>query len=58
MDKTKLNVLVLVGHGINCDRELEAAFRKGGANTERVHLNDLVTSPDLNKYHIVAIPVR
>lgn len=53
----KPKTAVIVGHGINCDRELEAAFRKGGADTERVHLNELITnSACLEKYHILALP--
>jgi len=49
--------VVMVGHGINCDRELEHAFRKAGADVERVHLNDLLAGGDVGRFHIVAIPV-
>jgi len=48
--------VVMVGHGINCDRELEHAFRKAGADVERVHLNDLLAGDDVGRFHIVAIP--
>ena len=47
---------VIVGHGINCDRELEEAFRRAGADTERVHLNDLLDGTRADRYHILALP--
>jgi phosphoribosylformylglycinamidine synthase subunit PurQ / glutaminase len=47
---------VIVGHGINCDRELEEAFRRAGADAERVHLNDLLDGRRAERYHILALP--
>ncbi len=45
----KVNILVLIGYGINCDYEtgdgfglVEKAFHLGGAETKRVHINDLI----------------
>ena len=49
--------IVLTGFGINCDGETEAALARAGAQTERVHLNDAITTPGmLAQYHILAIP--
>jgi phosphoribosylformylglycinamidine (FGAM) synthase-like amidotransferase family enzyme len=47
---------MIVGHGINCDRELEEAFRRAGADAERVHLNDLLDGTRVRRYHILALP--
>jgi phosphoribosylformylglycinamidine synthase len=47
---------VIVGHGINCDRELEEAFRRAGADAERVHLNDLLDGSRAERYHVLALP--
>lgn len=52
-----VNVLVLVGYGINCDYETEHAFKMVGANTEKIHVNDLINGKrNLENYHILAIP--
>lgn len=49
--------LVLTGFGINCDGETQSAFRRAGAQADRVHLNDIIDAPDmLEDYHIFAIP--
>jgi len=47
---------VVVGHGILCDRELEEALRRAGADAERVHLNDLLDGERAGRYHILALP--
>ncbi len=47
---------VIVGHGILCDRELEEAFRRAGADAERVHLNDLLDGRRAEAYHVLALP--
>ncbi len=52
----KPSVGVIVGHGINCDRELAEAFRRAGAEAERVHLGDLLDGTRIDRYHILALP--
>jgi phosphoribosylformylglycinamidine synthase I len=52
----KPRAAVIMGHGINCDRELEEAFRRAGADAERVHLNDLLDGKKADRYHILALP--
>ena len=47
---------VIVGYGINCDRELEEAFRRAGAEPVRVHLNELLAGHDASPYQILALP--
>jgi phosphoribosylformylglycinamidine synthase len=47
---------VIVGHGILCDRELEEALRRAGADAERIHLNDLLDGKRAGDYHILALP--
>lgn len=50
-------VLVLIGYGINCDRETKLAFEMAGAEVERVHINDLINSKySLEDFHILAFP--
>ena len=36
-----VNVCVLFGFGINCDRETAAVFEMVGATSERLHVNRL-----------------
>jgi len=53
----KPNVLVMTGYGINCDEETSFAFEKAGANSEIVHINDLIDGyKKLNDYQILVIP--
>lgn len=48
--------IILTGFGINCDRETQSAFTRAGAQADRVHLNDLIESPErLGEYQILAI---
>ena len=54
--KMKPKAVVIVGYGINCDRELEYAFNKAGADATRVHLKELIGGHDMSQYHIIAIP--
>lgn len=50
-------VCILTGFGINTDLNIEHAFDLAGADSEIVHLNDLIeNSKNLNDYHILAIP--
>ncbi len=52
-----VNVLVLTGFGINCERETAHAFQKAGAEPLLVHLNDLIDNPNyLEQSKILAIP--
>ena len=52
----KPKAAVIVGYGINCDRELEYAFNKTGADAERVHLNELLNGHNLEQYQIIGLP--
>ncbi|MDD5178216.1 MAG: phosphoribosylformylglycinamidine synthase subunit PurQ [Candidatus Nanoarchaeia archaeon] len=50
-------VLVLAGHGINCEEETKFAFDRAGAKAELVHVNDLINkSKNLEDYQILAFP--
>lgn len=49
--------LVLRAPGINCDRETAQACRMVGFETELVHINQLIKSPEqLLDYHFLVIP--
>ena len=53
----KVKVLVLYGHGINCDNETKKAFELAGASADKVHTNELIeNSKKLNGYDILAFP--
>jgi len=52
----KPKAAVIVGYGINCDRELEYAFNKAGADAERVHLNELLNGHNMEQYQIIGLP--
>ncbi len=55
--KTKARILILKTDGINCDEELEFAFRLAGGNPEYVHVNDLRNNPKkILDYKIIALP--
>ena len=50
-------VLVLTGFGVNADRELNHAFLMAGADSELVHLNDIILGRfRLEDFHILAFP--
>ncbi|MCK4325980.1 phosphoribosylformylglycinamidine synthase I [bacterium] len=52
-----VNALVLIGYGINCDWETEAAFRLAGAEAKRVHINDLILRQEsLANYQLLVLP--
>ena len=52
-----VQALILTGFGINCDHETEDAFRRAGASTHCIHLNDLIQDPGtFDEAHILAIP--
>ncbi|MBW2967502.1 phosphoribosylformylglycinamidine synthase subunit PurQ [Candidatus Woesearchaeota archaeon] len=53
----KPKATIIIGHGINCDRELEAAFNFAGAEASRVHLDYLLSGREtIEGTHIVGIP--
>ncbi len=59
MDVGRVDVqaLILSGFGINCEAETQTAFERAGAQATRIHLNDLIQSPQLlHEHHILAIP--
>lgn len=57
MIKEKVRVIVLRAAGTNCDQETAFAFEYVGADTELVHINQLVKKEKkLRDYHILAIP--
>ncbi len=48
--------LVLTGFGLNCDAETAHTLERAGARADRVHLNDIVASPErLREYQILVI---
>jgi phosphoribosylformylglycinamidine synthase I len=47
---------IIIGNGINCDYELQEAFRLAGAEAERIHLNDLLKGADMEHYDIIGLP--
>lgn len=50
-------VLVLTGYGINCDEETAFAFQLAGAESEIVHVNDLISGEKkLADFQILAFP--
>ena len=52
-----VKALVLTGYGINCDEETAFAFRKAGAESKIVHVNDLIANPKtLDRFQIFAFP--
>jgi phosphoribosylformylglycinamidine synthase len=52
-----VQAIILTGFGINCDHETEHAFARAGAQTRRLHLNDLAADPGLlDPARILAVP--
>lgn len=43
----KPKAIVLTGYGINCDEETNFAFNKAGANSQIIHINDLIDNRHL-----------
>ena len=41
----KVKILVLSGYGLNCEEETAFAFSKAGAESEIIHVNDLIANP-------------
>ena len=49
--------LIITGFGINCEEEMAAAYRMAGAETDIVHLNDiLIKNHSIHAYHILNFP--
>ena len=46
--------LVLTGYGLNCDYETDYSLKLAGAQSHRVHINDLIRGKErLERYHIL-----
>ena len=39
---TVVNALILTGYGLNCDYETDHALKKAGAESRRIHINELI----------------
>jgi phosphoribosylformylglycinamidine synthase subunit PurQ / glutaminase len=56
-----VKALVLTGYGLNCDYETDYALKIAGADSERVHINELIGFPkgderlNLDHYHILVL---
>jgi len=56
-----VKALVLTGYGLNCDYETDYALKMAGADSERVHINELIGSQkedarlSLDHYHILVL---
>jgi len=56
-----VKALVLTGYGLNCDYETDFSLRMAGADTDRVHTNELIPSGEggarvsLDNYHILVL---
>ena len=54
-----VKALVLTGYGLNCDYETDYALRMAGAESRRVHINELIKSEEIGReevledYHIL-----
>lgn len=49
--------IIITGYGINCEEETAFAFTRAGAESQIVHINDLIDdSKHLSDYQILAIP--
>jgi len=52
-----VRALILRSAGTNCNIETEQGFKMGGAQTEQVHINELISGEkNLEEYDIIAIP--
>lgn len=53
----KVKVLVFSGYGLNCEEETKFAFDLAGAESEIVHINDLIEGiKKISDYQILAVP--
>ena len=59
METTEAKALVLTGYGLNCDYETDFALKLAGAESHRIHINELIEAESLqanislNNYHIL-----
>ncbi len=54
---TKPKVIVMAGYGINCEEETSFVFEKAGAETEIIHVNDLIDGhKSMKDFQIMAFP--
>ena len=57
----KVKAIVLTGYGLNCDYETDFSLKLAGADSERVHINELISSGKsgarvtLDSYHILVL---
>jgi phosphoribosylformylglycinamidine synthase len=49
----KVKALVMTGYGLNCDYETDYTLSLAGAESHRVHINDLIENKDLDEYQII-----
>jgi phosphoribosylformylglycinamidine synthase len=55
----KVKALVLTGYGINCDYETDHALKMAGAESDRVHINELIKGESIGRrvvledYHLL-----
>ncbi len=53
----KPKVIIFSGYGLNCEEDTKVAFERAGAETDNVHVNDLVDKRvSLRRYQILAVP--
>ncbi len=56
-----VKALVLTGYGLNCDYETDFSLKLAGADSERIHINELISGPkdsgrvSLDNYHILVL---
>ena len=51
----RVNVVILTGFGLNCEKETAIGFTSCGAVARLIHLNDFLTHPNqIHDYHILA----
>lgn len=56
-----VKALVLTGYGLNCDYETDFSLKIAGADSERLHINELIRAPKggarigLDDYHILVL---
>ena len=60
----KVKALVLTGYGMNCDYETDYALKVAGAESHRVHINELIKGEEighlevLKDYHILVFDLQ
>ena len=52
-----IKAIVLYGYGLNCDHETKFALDQSGAETHRIHVNEVISRQvSLQSYHLLALP--